>query len=59
MSDQDMLLFLIELDKSDLNVTKWEADFMASVLERRQVQFTPRQRSAIVKMMEKYDRRLV
>ena len=58
MSDQDLLMFLIELDKSDLNVSKWEADFINSILERRQCRFTPKQQDVILKMMDRYERSL-
>lgn len=58
MADSDLLEFLLELDKSDIRVTPWETEFLDSVLGRNQVTFTPKQRDSILRMMDKYDRRL-
>ena len=45
--------FLAALDRSDIDVTDWEANFLDSCLDR--FNFTPRQQAAIDKMMTKYE----
>ena len=56
MSDEEMGEFLRDLDKADFEVTEWEAQFIASNLDRDY--FTPKQREAILRMAEKYGDRV-
>ncbi len=58
MNNQDMLQFLLDLDRSDVTCSTWEASFIESVLQRGQVTFSPKQKDVIVKLAEKYDRDL-
>lgn len=48
--------FLQMLDKSDVNVSDWEASFIESNMSREH--FTLKQREAVMKMMEKYGQRI-
>ena len=54
MVDEDRISFLDDLDKSDVNVSGWEANFIDSVFERRQTIFSIDQRKVIDDMMEQY-----
>jgi hypothetical protein len=58
MSDMDRWEFLAALDRSDVNVTKWEADFIKSRLQWARAKFTPKQAEAIDKMIDKYGQRI-
>jgi hypothetical protein len=55
-SDEDLVDFLQSLDGSDVEVTDWEARFIASNLDA--TWFTDRQRESIRAMVEKYGRRI-
>jgi len=56
-TDADRVAFLNALDMADFEVSDWEADFLESNLPRRHV-FTPKQREAIDRMIERYGERL-
>jgi hypothetical protein len=58
LTDEDRFSFLDDLDRSDLDITEWEADFISSIFERRQETFSFKQREVIDKMIEKYESRL-
>lgn len=55
-SDEDLVDFLQSLDKSDVEVTDWEAKFIASNIDA--IGFTERQRESITAMIERYGRRI-
>jgi len=52
MSDDERADFLKRLDRSDVSVSDWEAQFIGSNLQREH--FSPKQRESIDKMIEKY-----
>lgn len=52
MTDDDRRIFLKALDNSDHDVSQFEADFIASNLDR--TFFSAKQRQVIDRMMEKY-----
>ena len=57
MNDQERADFLKKLDSSPtVTVTDWEAQFIASNLERGW--FSPKQREIIDRLIEKYDAKL-
>jgi DNA-binding ferritin-like protein (Dps family) len=58
LTDEDRISFLDDLDKSDVNVTEWEANFIDSVFERRQETFSDKQREAIDRMMKQYENKI-
>jgi len=51
-NDDERSDFLKKLDKSDENVSDWEAQFIESNLDREH--FSPKQREIIDRMAEKY-----
>lgn len=48
--------FLKMLDNADVNVSDWDASFIASNLSREH--FSPKQREKVMEMMEKYGKRI-
>jgi len=48
--------FLKMLDAADVSVTDWEAQFIGSNLTREH--FSPKQREIVMKMMERYGKRI-
>lgn len=55
-SDDERCEFLDKLDKSPIEVSQWEAEFIDSTKTRRD--FTPNQRDAIDRMIRKYRSRI-
>jgi len=54
-ADQERLKFLIRLDQAEnVNVSNWEAMFIESHISKAYVAFSPKQREAVDKMIEKY-----
>jgi hypothetical protein len=53
MSD-DYLQYIEEIDAGDHDVTKWEADFIESMLSKRPKQLSERQKAVIQRMVEHY-----
>ena len=53
-TDEELLEILYEIDRKVSNVSKFEADFIESNLERNQPYFSEPQREIIHEMMEKY-----
>jgi len=56
--NKERLKFLIRLDASDVNVSDWEAKFIESHVDKPYVDFSPKQREAIDRMIEKYATRI-
>ena len=54
--DLERVKFLQKLDKSDVDVTDWEAQFIASTLEK--TFFTPKQREVVDKLIDRYGSRI-
>lgn len=54
-TDNDIRLLLSDLDESEENVTKWEAQFLESVLYSFTGPLSPAQRAAAEKIIEKYN----
>lgn len=59
MSDEERRQFILDLDKSDLDITDWEAQFCKSVIDKRLHRFSDKQRESIDKMVIKYDDQLL
>lgn len=58
-ADKERLKFLCRLDLSDsVSVTDWEASFIESHIGEAHVDFSPKQREAIDRMIEKYGARI-
>lgn len=59
-SDEERFWFLQELDESDIDVSKWEADFIESQLQRGEgCRFTEPQRNSIDQMVSRYGSRII
>lgn len=58
MTDQERLRFLLALDRAEFSVTAWEASFLDSLLTRKQVTFSLKQRMVIDRMVAKYREKL-
>jgi hypothetical protein len=52
--DDDYLHYLEEIDAGNHEVTKWEADFIESMLSKRPQQLSERQKVVIRRMVERY-----
>jgi hypothetical protein len=52
--DDDYLHYLEEIDAGNHEVTKWEADFIESMLSKRPQQLSERQKAVIRHMIERY-----
>jgi len=55
-TDGELSRFLQELDDAPVEVSGWEAQFIESNIDS--FQFSPKQREAILKMIEKYGDRI-
>lgn len=55
-TDLDLREFLDALDGATFSVSPWESDFLESTIARKE--FSPKQREAIHRMIEKYASRL-
>ena len=53
-NDAERVEWLHQLDDRDVDVTEWEADFLASVIGRGLTNFTDKQRDVIGHMFQKY-----
>ena len=52
--DDDYFQYLEEIDAGNHEVTKWEADFIESMLSKRPKQLSERQKAVIQRMVEHY-----
>lgn len=54
MTNQELRERLTEIDKSDVEVSDWEADFLENVLYEYKGPLSPKQRAVAERMIEKY-----
>lgn len=58
-ADKERLKFLIRLDQAEnVSVTDWEAHFIESHISKAYVEFSPKQREVVDKMIERYGSRI-
>ena len=58
-ADKERLKFLIRLDQAEnVSVSDWEAGFIESHISKAYVEFGPKQREVVDKMIEKYGGRI-
>jgi len=58
-ADKERLKFLIRLDQAEnVSVSDWEAKFIESHISKAFVDFSPKQREAVDKMIERYGGRI-
>jgi len=55
MTDEYRLSFLDDLDKADVEITEWEANFLDDIFSRGTTIFTDGQRRKIDDMIDKYE----
>ena len=58
-ADKERLKFLIRLDQAEnVSVSDWEGKFIESHISKAFVDFSPKQREAVDKMIERYGGRI-